>query len=99
MKLVLALAAIVGALPAGAHEAPAGWTYPLSCCSGVDCREVPPAFIVEGPLAYEIVPTGELIGMKDSRIKPSPDGEFHWCSVGGSDKGATICLFVPPRGM
>ncbi len=36
--------------------------------------------------------------MRDARIKESPDGEFHWCSVGGSDAGATVCLFVPPRG-
>ncbi len=86
-----------------AHDAtptaaqPLGWTYPFSCCSGYDCRAVSDAAIVEGARGYEIVATGELIPMTDARIKPSPDGEFHWCSVAGADDGRTICLFVPPR--
>lgn len=36
--------------------------------------------------------------MTDARIKRSPDGKFHWCSVAGADDSRTICLFVPPRG-
>ncbi|AEH88168.1 hypothetical protein [Mesorhizobium opportunistum] len=81
------------------HDAPSGWTYPFSCCSGVDCREVADADIVEGARGYEIRKTGELIPMSDAKIKPSPDGRFHWCSVMGRDDSRTICLFVPPRGM
>lgn len=84
------------ALPSGAQ--PQGWTYPFACCSGYDCREVPKSAIGEGKAGYTIRATGELIAMSDSRIKPSPDGEFHWCSVAGADDGRTICLFVPPRG-
>lgn len=76
---------------------PKGWSYPFSCCSGMDCREVPDKAIVEGARGYEIRATSELIPMSDPRIKESPDGHFHWCSVAGADDGRTICLFVPPR--
>ena len=92
------------ASPAAAHDAkptsmqPNGWSYPLACCSGYDCREVSQSQILEGPQGYVIQTTGEVIAMTDRKVKPSPDGEFHWCSRGGRDDGDTICLFVPPRG-
>ncbi|MER9217896.1 hypothetical protein NKI48_03025 [Mesorhizobium sp. M0644] len=92
-----------GTFPAAPHEAtptaamPQGWTYPFSCCSGYDCREVKDTDIVEGARGYEIRATGELIPMSDKKIKQSPDGRFHWCSVAGANDGKTICLFVPPR--
>ncbi|TIR34682.1 MAG: hypothetical protein E5X35_07450 [Mesorhizobium sp.] len=85
------------ATPAAAT--PQGWTYPFSCCSGYDCREVPDDWIVEGRDGYRVVISDELIPMSDTRIKQSPDGRFHWCSVAGANDGKTICLFAPPRGM
>lgn len=90
--------------PAYAHDAkptaaqPNGWTYPLNCCSGMDCREVADSAIGEGAKGYTIRRTGELLIFSDIRIKHSPDGIFHWCSVQGKDTGSTVCLFVPPRG-
>lgn len=88
-----------------AHDAPGGWAYPLDCCSGYDCREVGDAFapdasirVFERPEGYVISTTGETIPMTDAKVRPSPDGAFHWCSRGGRADGATICLFVPPRG-
>lgn len=99
--------------PAHAHEAPSGWRYPLSCCSGYDCRVVdepgtPPEDIhhsvqvlrVDG--GYQISTTGEIIheildGKRNEAIKVSPDGEVHWCSVAGKDDGKTICLFRSAR--
>lgn len=87
----------VTALPAAGHDAASGWAYPLSCCSGYDCREVSDAAVLEGPKGYVIKVTGEVIPMTSRKVRPSPDGEFHWCSVAGRDDGATICLFVPPR--
>lgn len=84
------------------HDAPTGWSYPTSCCSGYDCRQVNGAGsavrIEERPEGYVVSTTGEIIPMLDRKVKPSPDGEFHWCSKGGRDDSATICLFVPPRG-
>lgn len=85
--------------PAWSHEAPTGWSYPFSCCSGYDCRQVtsgPQGTIRETAKGYVVASTGELIPFGDKRIKDSPDGEWHWCSQGGRDTGGTICLFVPP---
>ena len=65
---------------------------------GYDCRGVAHNAIGERPEGYVIEGTGEVIGYTDSRIKNSPDGMFHWCSVAGANDGHTICLFVPPRG-
>ncbi|TKT79044.1 hypothetical protein [Aquamicrobium sp. LC103] len=88
----------LGLLPAAAHDAPSGWSYPVSCCSGYDCREVSETDIIEGPEGYVIRVTGEVIPMTSRKVRPSPDGVFHWCSVAGKNDGKTICLFVPPRG-
>lgn len=93
----LSLLVLACPAPARAHDAPAGWKYPFSCCSGYDCRPVPTKSVSEGPGGYVIKPTGELITYSDTRVRNSPDGEFHWCSVAGADDGRTICLFVPPR--
>ena len=89
--------------PSHAHDAlptaarPQGWSYPFSCCSGYDCREVPGQAISERPEGYVIEGTGEVVAYSDGRLKNSPDGQFHWCSVAGASDGRTICLFVPPR--
>lgn len=108
VTLLAASVVLVGALDAPAHDAiptgaqPEGWTYPLVCCSGYDCRAVGAGTssqvnIRETAEGYVISTTGETIAMTDRKIKPSPDGLFHWCSDGGRDDGKTICLFVPPR--
>ena len=89
---------VIASLPAAAHDAKAGWTYPLACCSDYDCREVADADVLERPEGYVIKVTGEVIPMTSRKVRPSPDGVFHWCSVAGKDDGKTICLFVPPRG-
>jgi hypothetical protein len=95
--LVSFLLTLMATLPAGAHDAPKGWTYPFACCSGYDCREIASKAISERPEGYVIQGTGEVVTYNDKRIRLSPDGEFHWCSVAGANDGRTICLFVPPR--
>ena len=82
---------------ASAHDAPHGWKYPISCCSGYDCRPVSAKWIEERGGAFIIPTTGEAVPYTDKRIKDSPDGEYHWCSQHGKDDTPTICLFVPPR--
>ena len=101
---ILSCSGLAGVATAAiAHDAlptagqPNGWKYPFSCCSGFDCRSVPQTAIRERPEGYVIQRTGEVLGYKDARLRDSPDGEFHWCSVAGSDSGKTVCLFVPPR--
>lgn len=96
--LGIAMMVVAFSLDTRAHDAPSGWSYPLACCSSFDCREVPDEAILEGPEGYVIVATGEVIAMTDRKVRPSPDGVFHWCSVGGRPDSNTICLFVPPRG-
>ena len=88
--------ALLSALPTQAHDAPKGWSYPFSCCSGFDCREVSAQAISQKSEGYVIKRTGELVSYADKRLKDSPDGEYHWCSVSGADNTRTICLFVPP---
>lgn len=86
--------------PAGlarAHEAAKGWSYPFSCCSNFDCRQISSKAISERPEGYVINDTGEVLDYADARLKDSPDGEYHWCSVAGGSRSRTICLFVPPR--
>lgn len=81
----------------GAHDAPSGWSYPFSCCSNQDCRPVATKAISEKPQGYVINITGEVVPYADKRVRVSPDGEFHWCSVAGEEKSRTLCLFVPPH--
>ncbi|WEX11898.1 hypothetical protein [Chelativorans sp. AA-79] len=80
-----------------AHDAKSGWTYPYACCSNNDCREVPASVISERPEGYVINTTGEVVAYSDRRVRQSPDGVYHWCSVAGADTTRTICLFVPPK--
>jgi|SRR5690606_38499939 len=80
-----------------AHEAKSGWTYPYACCSNNDCREVPASVVSERPEGYVIKLTGEVVAYTDRRVRQSPDGVYHWCSVAGADTTRTICLFVPPK--
>ena len=94
--LVLPLAA-GAAQTAAAHDAKSGWAYPFACCSGYDCREVKATLVRERPEGFVIGTTGEVVAYTDRRVRNSPDGEYHWCSVAGKDDGRTICLFVPPR--
>lgn len=103
VQAVLAVAATVAfvlvlVVESPAHDAPSGWTYPSSCCSDFDCREVSGEAVEERPEGYLIVATGEVIPMTDRKVRVSPDGRFHWCSRGGKPDGATICLFAPHGG-
>lgn len=94
-KLIL-IAAIGISVPAYGHDAPTGWSYPYSCCSNFDCREVHDASVKETADGY-VPSNGETIPYLDKRVKDSPDGRFHLCTVGGKEDGRAICLFVPPR--
>ena len=95
--VISALLGMIGA--AFAHDAPAGWSYDLSCCSTVDCRQVPASYVRETAEGYVLVRTQETLRYGDYRIRQSPDGLWHWCTTGGRDDAGTICLYVPPRGM
>jgi hypothetical protein len=95
--VAIASSTLATLFPVSAHDAPTGWSYPFACCSGYDCREVSSKAISEKPEGYVIKGTGEVLTYSDARLKDSPDGEYHWCSVAGADDTRTICLFVPPH--
>lgn len=99
LKMTVAVAALLSAtVQSSPHDAPTGWSYPISCCSNYDCRMIEDASVKEMSDGYH-VPSGEVVPYTgDTRVRQSPDGEFHWCSVAGEAGDVnTICLFVPPR--
>jgi len=118
IAIVLAALACVAvvffvASDAHAHQAPSGWSYPGECCSTTDCNELPRSAVHEGPSFITIRVTPDQHDMVrepqmwkvrygDSRIRPSPDGEYHVCiaPVWRFDEhdDRLLCLFVPPRG-
>lgn len=101
---------MIAATPASAHKAlataaqPQGWTYPYNCCGANDCRAIGDSRsnarekVFETTLGYRFLTSREIVAYGDIRIKNSPDGIFHWCTVAGATDSKTICLFVPPRG-
>lgn len=86
-KLQTTLFAVLTTTPPAADDAkpaaaqPNGWTYPFSCCSVFDCREIREQVVVEDPIGYPIKVIGELITSRDTRIKNSPDVQFHQYTV------------------
>lgn len=84
---------------AGAHDAPAGWSYDIECCSGIDCYQAPASDVKETREGY-LLSTGELIPYSDRRIRRSRDEFFHECKPGGmTGSQRSLCLYVPERGM
>lgn len=83
--------------PAGAHQAPSGWTYDSECCGGSDCRPIQDDAVVRVPGGWRIVATGQVF--TDDAVKHSPDGHFHRCSAYGREDTHTYCLYVPDLGM
>lgn len=92
-SLILLTALAIPAIPADAHQAPAGWSYDRICCSDQDCRPISAREVEATARGWRIKRTGALVPF--SQARPSKDGAFHWCTVDGSDSGKTICLYAP----
>lgn len=98
--VVLATVAVIFFMIAvtNSHEAVKNgsiWEYPISCCSGYDCRPVSKGIeftISKGSFNFI---NGETLTVNAKKVKRSLDEDYHWCTVGGTDKGNTICFFVP----
>lgn len=82
---------------AQAHNAPLGWAYDQSCCSGRDCHQALAGEVTETKKGYVITHTQELIPYNDRRIKRSHDEFFHQCVATPMAKWS-YCLYVPDRG-
>jgi len=101
--LAFVLLAAIFMIAASIGQALSHSFYPWECCHDRDCwmtgetgREPDPKFTREGWLLSD----GTLIPFNAAR--PSPDGRFHVCRYGGTDKGSVIrphdkppCLWVP----
>lgn len=100
MKFLLAFGLMIA--PAYAHDAKSGWSYPFACCSNQDCREVnvpeTEVMVSEVQGGFSVNTSGEFIPWDDSRVRPSPDGKYHLCTLNGENGGRTICLFRPDKG-
>jgi hypothetical protein len=80
------------------HDAPTGWSYDASCCSGIDCAQAPAHDVKETPAGYTLS-TGEVIPYGDHRVRRSKDEFFHECKPGGDMSSRhSFCLYVPDRG-
>ena len=62
---VIAVVAILllgcGGGPANAHQSAQGWSYPLECCAGQDCKEVPAEDVQSVAGGFRYRPTGEHV--------------------------------------
>ena len=96
---------------ARAHDARAGWTYPMSCCGQGDCAEISPRSVKVTPQGFEIaIRPGEHPQWRADRptdfhafvfhedAKPSPDGEYHLCILPYTDPPRAGCFWFGALG-
>jgi hypothetical protein len=92
VKGILAIALLL-ATPALGHNAPSGWSYPISCCSTHDCRPV-------ACDALEEIEDGKVRDIEHGQVyertmvQSSGDHHCHVCTRGGAPTGAPICAFT-----
>lgn len=87
-----------------AHEAPSGWSYPIECCSGLDCAPVEktefltPADSTSLPQMVLTTRIGTTIVPKTAIWRQSKDNRFHVCMKTYDKNPATnfLCVFAPP---
>lgn len=102
--LYVAAVAFFLSRPALAHNAPSGWTYDTTCCSGIDCAPIAKdrvkitdeGFVIEvGPGDHPLieVPSIYLFPFNDERVRFSPDGTYHLCVSAYDQRG--LCLYSP----
>jgi hypothetical protein len=108
LRIAITAAALAAAMPACAHQASSGWTYPVECCSGTDCHEIPSGAVRLNPDgSYTVLATGEVFvspgrisaGSSARAFRWSQDEHFHRCNRSPNvDASYTYCLFVPQPG-
>jgi hypothetical protein len=80
-------------LPAQAHHAPSGWSYPWQCCSNRDCRPVECDTLEE-------IEDGKVRDIENgqtydrSMVQSSGDSHCHLCTELGKVDGKPICAFI-----
>lgn len=92
---VVGLALILLALVPWAH----GHSfYDPECCRDRDCAPLADGAVVEDAAGFLIVATGRRIDRDSPKVRLSPDGRWHLCTLGGEPGGTVLCLYVPGRG-
>ena len=94
--LMLALGIIFGAIVGKAYG---HHFYSVACCDDGDCFPLKPGevrFVKEGYLVMpqNFLKTPVLVPHGSSKIKASPDGNFHSCTPPKSPNWV-VCLYVP----
>lgn len=110
LAIIVFLSFIMG-MGLGSRMAQAHDWYPLECCSGMDCQQVPVETVEALSDGYHVTlkaddhmmllrPTSYVVPYSDRRIKPSPDNEYHACISRQYEKhgGVLLCLFVKHMG-
>ena len=104
---VFALAYFAG--QAWGHEAPTGWSYPVSCCNGTaeegDCQSIPASSVkaVDGGYQITLRPGEHHLVTKDhswlksmGETRVSKDDNYHVCLYPNEE--TLRCFFAPPMG-
>lgn len=88
---------IAASRAARAHKAPSGWTYPIECCSGMDCAPVTHAIRSAEGILQVTTQHGTAIVSPQLQPRESKDGQMHACIV-KNWQGETYvrCIFLPP---
>mgnify|MGYP000290544890 CR=1 FL=1 len=86
------------------HDAKSGWAYPIACCAGFDCGEIPASTVQERPDGYHVtLQPGQHPMVKApmsfiwpyARARSAPDGLYHACI---SAQSKPLCFFAGSRG-
>lgn len=101
--LLKALAAIAFIIVAGFiwSEAKAHDWFPPNCCSGFDCRVIPPDHVKASKGGFIIPGNPEVVPYSSPKIRQTPpegEGNFALCTKGGKVEGEVICLYIPTWG-
>ena len=107
LAALTAVAAILMATAASAHNAISGMPYDAWCCNGADCVEISDSAVVAGPNGWIVtLRRGEhpmivsdqvrhIIPYRDQ--KTSTDGRFHLCLY--PNEKTVRCFYAPPSGV
>ncbi|MDO9415848.1 hypothetical protein [Pararhizobium sp.] len=100
MRRAVAVAGLLALVLLRSQPALAHSFYDMLCCSDKDCTPIADDEVKITKNGWFIRRTGETIPYyPNSRLRHSPDGRFHRCTISGdfSPTGHTLCLYVPDQ--
>jgi len=89
--VLILLATLLGPMPSHAHS----W-YPISCCSGQDCKRVDKIEPMEDGSMRMEVGAITVVVPRGFALQPSQDGDAHICIYAGREgQYLPRCVFMP----